>query len=36
VLGNIHKEHLDDILKRTTDEGIYDTMPERCVSCDLL
>lgn len=35
VLGNIHKEHLDDILKRTADEGIYNTMPERCVACDL-
>ena len=35
VLGNIHREHLDDILKRTTDEGIYSTMPERCVACDL-
>ena len=35
VLGNIHNEHLDDILKRTADEGIYNTMPERCVACDL-
>lgn len=35
VLGNIHKERLDDILKRTADEGIYNTMPERCVACDL-
>ena len=35
VLGNIHREHLDDILKRTADEGIYNTMPERCVACDL-
>ena len=25
VLGNIHKEHLEDILRRITDEGIYDT-----------
>ena len=35
VLGNIHREHLDDILQRTADEGIYNTMPERCVACDL-
>ncbi len=35
VLGNIHKEHLDDILKRTAGEGIYNTMPERCAACDL-
>lgn len=35
VLGNIHNKHLDDILKRTADEGIYNTMPERCVACDL-
>ena len=35
VLGNIHREHLGDILKRTADEGIYNTMPERCVACDL-
>ena len=35
VLGNILREHLDDILKRTADEGIYNTMPERCAACDL-
>ena len=35
VLGNIHKEHLADILKRTTDEGIYNTTPERCAECEL-
>ena len=35
VLGNIHKEHLIDILQHTANNGIYNTQPERCAGCEL-
>ena len=35
ILGNIHTEHLSDIIERTASESYYDNIPATCTACEL-